>query len=245
MLDYLSLTKNDWAVLIYSTVWAWLFFQRETCPSSKWSWLLPWRPPTWELKTKLLLVSPLTHCYAISWRSVLLLALFNSRSCLWTQPLKNETNKLFCCCCCSLSGRPWILQSCGRVGMQGTTVMMRVTMKTLVKTECTRNSAWNRLKRIPVIDSLIYFFICVPSGPIDATINHCHTKFLTLRKTQLRVCVVSLHWVRVGRMSARKKMKLCSCLFGLLDPQEPVRLRGRRKTVNLRESPPSALYSSQ
>lgn len=57
---------------------------------------------------------------------------------------------------------------------------------------------------------------------MDATINHCHTKFLTLRETQLRVCVVSLHYGRVGRMRARKKMKLWYCLFRLLDPQKPV-----------------------
>lgn len=39
---------------------------------------------------------------------------------------------------------------------------------------------------------LMYLFIywCA-LGPADATINYRHTKFLTLRKTQLRVCVVS------------------------------------------------------
>lgn len=91
MLDYLSLTKNACAVLINSAVWPWLvFFHSATCPSSKWPWWLPSRPTTWELKTKLLLFfSPtLTCCYAISWRTVLLLALLNSRSCLWTQRTK-------------------------------------------------------------------------------------------------------------------------------------------------------------
>lgn len=110
----------------------------------------------------------------------------------------------------------------------------------LVKIECTCNSARKRSLL------LIYLIICVLVRPIDATINHCHTKFLILRKTQLRVCVVSLHYGRVGRMRARKKMKLWYCLFRLLDPQKPVTGCGEAgKTVNLRESPPSPFCSSQ
>ena len=81
--------------------------------------------------------------------------------------------------------------------------------------------------------------------PVETSINHCHTKFRTLRETQLRVCVVSLHYGHVGRMRARKKMKLC-CLFRLLDPQKAVRGCGEAgKTVNLRESPPCPFCSRQ
>lgn len=69
--------------------------------------------------------------------------------------------------------------------------------------------------------SYLFIYLCA-LGPIDATINHCHTKFLTLRETELRVCVVPLHYGRVGRMRARQKMKLWYCLFRLLDPQKPV-----------------------
>lgn len=87
-----------------------LFLQSETCPSSKWPWwsYCHWgrQPESWKQgcsffppsRIVMQLVGELSFCWHF-----------------WTVGAAyghNVGNEAFCCCC-SLSGCPWILQSCG------------------------------------------------------------------------------------------------------------------------------------